>query len=242
MAPPDFYDSLAPNYHLIFEDWDASIARQSAALAPILAAANAVTVLDCACGIGTQSLGLAAHGFRLTATDRSAAAVTRARREATLRRLKIEFAVAAIHALPFRQFDAVICLDNALPHFDSQSDLIHAAKQIRACLKPGGLFLASLRDYDQLSQQRPNIQGPAFYPGRIVHQLWDWQGERSYTLHLFLTLATPNGWQSHHYATPCRAVLRTEIDHALLAAGFTQPVWRMPAETGFYQPLVLATH
>jgi len=221
MAPPDFYDSLAPNYHLIFEDWDASIARQSAALAPILAAANAVTVLDCACGIGTQSFGLAAHGFRLTATDRSA---------------------AAIHALPFRQFDAVICLDNALPHFDSQSDLIHAAKQIRACLKPGGLFLASLRDYDQLSQQRPNIQGPAFYPGRIVHQLWDWQGERSYTLHLFLTLATPNGWQSHHYATPCRAVLRTEIDQAFLAAGFTQPVWRMPAETGFYQPLVLATN
>jgi hypothetical protein len=31
-----FYDRLAANYHLIFEDWDASIKRQAAALAAIL--------------------------------------------------------------------------------------------------------------------------------------------------------------------------------------------------------------
>ncbi len=31
-----FYDQLAGNYHLIFEDWDASIRRQAAALGAIL--------------------------------------------------------------------------------------------------------------------------------------------------------------------------------------------------------------
>ncbi|WP_406444403.1 hypothetical protein OHB14_36300 [Streptomyces sp. NBC_01613] len=43
MAPDstrDFYDDLAPDYHLIFPDWDASMRRQAAAQdverAPIL--------------------------------------------------------------------------------------------------------------------------------------------------------------------------------------------------------------
>jgi hypothetical protein len=31
-----FYDRLASNYHLIFEDWDASMKRQAAALGTIL--------------------------------------------------------------------------------------------------------------------------------------------------------------------------------------------------------------
>ena len=68
----DFYDQLAGNYHLMFEDWEASVARQAAALAPLLerecGPAVSVRVLDCACGIGTQALGLAGLAFngRLT--------------------------------------------------------------------------------------------------------------------------------------------------------------------------------
>ena len=61
-----FYDRLASNYHLIFEDWDASIKRQAAALGAILerecGAPSALRILDCACGIGTQTLGLAGLG------------------------------------------------------------------------------------------------------------------------------------------------------------------------------------
>jgi hypothetical protein len=32
----DFYNALSCNYHLIFEDWEASKASQAAALGPIL--------------------------------------------------------------------------------------------------------------------------------------------------------------------------------------------------------------
>ena len=56
----NFYDDLAAAYHLMFEDWDASMARQAAALGPILerecGAPESVRVLDCACGAGTQAL------------------------------------------------------------------------------------------------------------------------------------------------------------------------------------------
>jgi glycine/sarcosine N-methyltransferase len=235
MHPQDFYGSLAENYHLMFEDWEVSMARQAAALAPILTSLDAKSVLDCACGIGTQSLGLAQRGFQMTGTDISGAAIERARREAATRSLQIEFNTANILDLPPTQNDAVICMDNALPHFETPEELVQAATRIRACLKPGGHFIASIRDYDQLIRTRPAIQGPSFYPNRIVHQIWDWQDDRRYILHLYLTLGT----QCHHYTTTYRALLRAELDEALLAAGFAKPEWRMPAETGFYQPIVI---
>ncbi len=79
----DFYDDLSSNYHLICEDPEASMARQAAVLGPILVheCGNAVpiTILDCACGIGTQAVGLAKVGFRVTGTDFSARAIERAR-------------------------------------------------------------------------------------------------------------------------------------------------------------------
>lgn len=55
-----FYDEFAPLYHLIFQDWDASIERQGEQLKRILQAEwpGHETVLDVSCGIGTQSLAL----------------------------------------------------------------------------------------------------------------------------------------------------------------------------------------
>lgn len=63
-----FYDELADDYHLIYADWDASIRRQGAALDALIGQDRA-DVLDCACGIGTQAIGLALRGHRVTGTD-----------------------------------------------------------------------------------------------------------------------------------------------------------------------------
>jgi len=78
MTTAAFYDALTPFYHLIYPDWHASIARQAQALDSIIRSAGGSklrTVLDAACGIGTQSLGLAALGYEVTASDLSPAAV-----------------------------------------------------------------------------------------------------------------------------------------------------------------------
>jgi hypothetical protein len=61
----------------------------------------------------------------------------------------------------------------------------------------GGVLLATLRDYDELARERPAFQGPVFYADggrrRIVHQVWDWAGERDYIMHLYITLETARG-------------------------------------------------
>jgi glycine/sarcosine N-methyltransferase len=247
----DFYDELSLNYHLIFEDWEASMAAQAAVLGPILVRASGsampITILDCACGIGTQALGLARSGFRVTGADLSARAIERARSEASARSLNLRLYVSDmlhLEGVPETGFDAVVCIDNVLPHLSTEDDLAKAATQIRTKLRSGGTFAASIRDYDHLIKERPTVQRPSFFVDgqqrRIIFQLWDWIDERRYNLHLYITCDTPSGWQTQHATSTYRALLRDELTNILERAGFMRVRWMSPAETGFYQPLVLA--
>ncbi|MDQ3319881.1 MAG: class I SAM-dependent methyltransferase [Actinomycetota bacterium] len=56
-------------------------------------------VLDPACGIGTQALGLAAAGYDVTATDVSERSVDRCAREAAARGLPVKTHVADLRSL-----------------------------------------------------------------------------------------------------------------------------------------------
>ncbi len=67
-----FYDEMADGYHLIYSDWDASMRRHGNALDALIGD-DRVEVLDCSCGIGTQAIGLAMRGYRVTGTDLSPA-------------------------------------------------------------------------------------------------------------------------------------------------------------------------
>jgi glycine/sarcosine N-methyltransferase len=245
------YDELANYYHLIFENWDVSVERQAAVLSSILHGKCGLPadsrILDCACGIGTQALGLAMMGFRVTGCDLSTPAIERARHEASLRNVKIQFSVADmldLTCLGESHFDAVICMDNSLPHLQSEADLLQAAQQIRARLRTGGLLMASIRDYDRLMEERPVVQGPFFYSDqgrrRIVFQVWDWKDDRLYVFHLYITREIETGWQTFHTSGLYRAIRRDELVAVLTKAGFKKVRWLAANESGFYQPVVLA--
>jgi cyclopropane fatty-acyl-phospholipid synthase-like methyltransferase len=207
-------------------------------------------ILDCACGIGTQSLGLAAMGHQVVASDLSPAQVNRARREAESRSLNTTFHTSdmvALQEIPESGFDVVVALDNALPHL-TEAQLPQAMAAIASKLQPNGLFMASIRDYDQLMFEKPTMQPPAFYGTqknrRIVHQVWDWIADDTYILHLYITIESdgqsPNSWKTHHFVSEYRCLLRTDVTTALQSAGFNDVQWLMSSESGYYQPLVLA--
>jgi len=150
MSVQPFYDELAPLYHLVYENWEASVAWQGTALASLIDehwGPGARTVLDAAVGIGTQALGLLALGFRVTGSDLSHAAVDRARREAAVRHLPLPCVVADFRALPVRaaSADVVIVCDNSLPHLETPSDIETALGECFRCARPGGGCLLSLR-------------------------------------------------------------------------------------------------
>ena len=86
-----FYDALAEHYHFMFEDWDASMRHQGQIIAKLLPNPTCGPILDVACGIGTQSLPLAALGYSVEGSDVSVAQVARAERECVARRLRCTF-------------------------------------------------------------------------------------------------------------------------------------------------------
>lgn len=243
------YDDLAAHYHLIFENWEASIARQANILGPLLEAAcgaKPARILDAACGIGTQAIGLAMRGHHVTGSDLSSAAIGRARAEAAARNLIIPLYRADLRdlsAVPGAPFDAVLIADNAFAHLATEEAVRQAAASAARKLDPGGILLATLRDYDALARERPAFQGPTFYDDagrrRIVHQVWDWTGERSYTMHLYITRETDTGWECHHFTSAFHAVPRAMVSRALAGAGFGSLRWLNPGESGYYQPVVL---
>ena len=94
-----FYDELASDYHLIYEDWWSSVQRQGRALNALIErriGSGPKRVLDCTCGIGTQALGFSALGYQVLGTDLSEAAVSRATEEALARGLGAEFRVCDV--------------------------------------------------------------------------------------------------------------------------------------------------
>ena len=253
-----FYDRLSADYHLVLVDWERAIRRQGEVLDRLIraerrgaagAAASAAEVLDCACGIGTQALGLAALGHRVTASDLSAAAVARAEAEAARRGLRLSFRVADMRELADAvpgAFDVVLAADNALPHLLREADLRRAARAMAGKLRPGGLLLASIRDYDEALARRPTATEPVFatHNGgrrRIVHQVWEWLDERAYRVHLHITREAPEGgWRCDHHVGRYRALCRDELTGYLREAGLADVRWLMPAESGYYQPIVVA--
>ena len=262
-----FYDRLAPGYHLIFPDWDASMARQGRALDALIRThraaphtAEALDILDCSCGIGTQAIPLAHHGHRVTATDISPAATARATRETVARGTRLSTAVADMRSLPFAdaRFDVVVCADNSLPHLLTEEDVHRALTEMRRVLRPTGLLILSTRPYDEIRRDRPTSTPPqlgpaAFHARTVTFQLWHWHddGER-YDLEHFQLVpeeapeGSPTGvqegenWDVLVRRTTYWALTQRQLTAFAIAAGFTEPTWRTPEETGFFQPVLTA--
>jgi SAM-dependent methyltransferase len=246
MTVETFYDRLAPFYHLIYPDWDASIARQTADLDGICRdfwPGGVSTVLDVACGIGTQALGLATLGYEVTASDLSAAAVERARREGDRRGLRIDFSVAdvrAVHAHHQKQFDLVIACDNALPHLLSDGELLTAFGQMFACTRPGGGCLITVRDYDK--EDRSGLQmkpyGVRLEGGRryALFQVWEFHGLIYDLAMYFVEDAGGADCRTHVMRSQYYAVGTDKLLALMEQAGFRE-VQRLDGR--FYQPVLL---
>jgi glycine/sarcosine N-methyltransferase len=251
LSPEAFYDGLASEYHLIFQNWWEGAVRHGEVIDRLLLARDVqpgAPLLDCTCGIGTQALPLALRGYQVLGTDISAAAVERARREADERDIALDFAVYDVRdvwRVASSRFDAVLACDNSLPHLLTDADLLAALRSIRTCLRAGGVFIASIRDYDELSRERPTGVTPVTYSSngrrRIVGQVWQWsdRGE-TVLIRLFILQQDKDGWSCSLWATRYRALRRAEMDAALLAAGFDGVAWHAPRDSGYYQPIVTA--
>lgn len=181
------YDEIATLYHLVYRDWTAAIAQQAAALDAVIrqhVGPPPRSIVDVSCGIGTQTLGLAALGYAVTASDLSPAAVERARREAARRNLAIEFAVADMRRcaeVHGSGFDVVLTADNSIPHLLGDDAIREALGAFHQSLRPGGIALLGVRDYATEGRSSPQLVPYGFRSDGgdryFVVQTRDWDGD-----------------------------------------------------------------
>lgn len=243
-----FYDDMASKYDRLFENWQATI-REQAVLLDGLFRQNgkdeSARVLDCACGIGTQAIGLAGLGYAVTASDISLGELAEARKRAAEKSVDIRFERADFRALEeifSETFDIIIAMDNALPHMLTSEDLEAAVKSIVGRMAPGGLFVASIRDYDALLERKPPYSPPYIHQTesgrRVSFQTWDWEGE-NYKLTQYI-LEDEKTLAASRFICEYRATRRAELTTLLQRHGCCEVCWLFPEETGFYQPIVAA--
>lgn len=244
-----FYDELSAFYHLIYPDWEASIAAQAQSLDAIIRRCwgeHTRRILDVSCGIGTQCLGLAALGYRVTGSDVSEKAVARARREAAKRGLGIALSVCdmrEVYALHASGFDVVLCADNSITHLQSDEEILAALASMRRCLRPGGGCLITVRAYDQETRGTAVVkphgvreEGGTRY---LLWQVWDFTGEH-YDLTLYVVEDDGMSAQAKTHVMRSRyyAIAPNRIAALMVEAGFDR-VERL--DEMFFQPVLVGT-
>ncbi|GEM_PF-127092 len=243
-----FYKGLTPYYHLIYKDWEASIRKQSNDLNSLIQEKlgnGKHSILDVSCGIGTQSLGLARLGYEVTASDLSPEEVELAKKEASRQGLKINFSVADMresfkhHA---KQFDVVISCDNSVPHLLTDDDILLAFKQFHKCIRPGGVCIISVRDYEKedMSKQQVKPYGIREENGVrwLLWQVWDPHGSTYDVTMYFVDDRGGSECHTHVFRSTYYAISIQNLMDLMKRAGF-ENVSRYDGR--FFQPVITGT-
>lgn len=136
----------------------------------------------------------------------------------------------------------MIACDNALPHLLEESDMLLAAENILKKMDSGSVFIASIRDYDKVLEEKPESTQPTVKNsgGRrtISFQVWDWIKEDVYVVNHFTVKGKDEQFDTNMRKTMYRAYRRQDLGRIFETAGFTEIRWLMPEQSGYYQPIL----
>jgi SAM-dependent methyltransferase len=216
-----FWNAIAP--FLFTDERRGAAADEVEAIVKLLEITPGFRVLDLCCGVGRHSLELVRRGFSVTAVDRTAAYLERARTEANAQRLPIEFVRAGMEE--FRRpgaFDAAINLFTSFGFFESDAGELAVLGNVFESLKPGGRFVIDVMGKEVLC--------PRFHPRT-------WQAAPAGTAFLLEERKVRSGWAylenrwivfdddgRHEFHFSIRVYSGRELEALLRQAGFGEVV------------------
>jgi len=155
------YDRLAQEYDRMTR-FRERLQTEGVLLEPWVRDFGLTTVLDAACGTGLHSIVLAKMGVRVTGTDLSVNMLALARTHAKKQNVKVRFVRAGfghVYRKVRGPFDAVLCLGNSLPHLRTPAELTQALRDFHHLLRPGGLLLIQLLNYERILKRKERLIG-----------------------------------------------------------------------------------
>jgi SAM-dependent methyltransferase len=130
-------------------DIDAALARSDAELGMLLLPTKAgATAVDLGAGFGLHALPLARRGFSVVAIDSCELLLE----ELSARRGALPIRTVNADLLAFRSHldvpaDVIVCMGDTLTHLPHQSCVAALFEEVASGLNPGGLFVATFRNY-----------------------------------------------------------------------------------------------
>ncbi len=227
MNETEFYDRLAAAFD-VMTDWPFRLAFELPFLETILARHSVHSVLDCAAGTGGHALALAGRGYRVAASDASPVMLARAREKAQRQGSSIRFEVARFDELSAtfgERFDAVLCLGNSFVHVLTPEAALAGLRNMRACLRDGGVLVLHNLNYDRRWKERPRWFGvnAGTLEGKetLIWRFADY-GTEFVTFNIALFARDEKaGWSVDVQSTPQRPYQKAELEDLLHQAGLS---------------------
>jgi glycine/sarcosine N-methyltransferase len=233
MDARDFYEGLGSEYDRMIA-WERRLGREEKFFQAAFAEHGVRRVLDAACGTGMHAIAFSRMGMSCAGADLSPAMIEQARANARAAGVQVELHVAGFGAIAGRlpgPFDAVTCLGNSLPHLLDDASLGAALTDFATLLRPGGLLVIQVRNYDRLLRERQRFMPPASRQddsGETIYlRITDFPtpGAPGAEERVDFTIVTlrrkDGGWSQSVQTTALRALRSATLEKALAAAGFS---------------------
>ncbi|MDO4541971.1 MAG: methyltransferase domain-containing protein [Bacillota bacterium] len=114
--------------------------------------------LDLACGTGSTTIPLAKRGIKMSAVDLSSAMLTIAKEKTAAEGLTIDYYEKNMLAMDFNSdFDMVVSFQDGINYLTGPGDFRRLAAEVKAALKPGGVFIFDLNLVDKYSDSETTV-------------------------------------------------------------------------------------
>ena len=174
------FEDIAKKFDNLFGDVEKLTKLEALSIQPILDEYNAKKVLDCACGSGIQSIGLAEKGYDIYASDISNTLLKITQEKAKNKNLKIVTKNVDFKNLEYwkEKFDATICCGNSLPLVSSLDEVKTVLQNMKMVTKHKGIVIIGLHNYNRLKNENQLFLLRKNTENELIFDVRDFSGEK----------------------------------------------------------------
>lgn len=223
----DEYIRFAECYDYIFPHWRQWLDVLCDRIDGVFRPHRIERVLDCACGTGVPSIGLALRGYEVTGCDLSASMLEKAEQSAQELGAPLTFCREDMTNLLARfapgSFDAVVCVGNSISHLPTEQARLKGLRSMHAVLRDDGLLYLDARNWDEVvaEKQRFHLRTCRQFGQRHVTVLdvWDY-GDDAIVLNIAVATEGPDEAEMRVFPVTCYPFSEEAMNRIITQAGF----------------------
>jgi 2-polyprenyl-3-methyl-5-hydroxy-6-metoxy-1,4-benzoquinol methylase len=217
-----FYEEIAPYYKQIFPLQKSQVAFVKRTFKQF----GETKLLEVGCGIGLLSFALVSTQVKVAAFDLDEGMIKEAIKTIKRQVVPSEYLeFSKLNMLDIGKtfgnaaFDGILCFGNTLVHLQSQENVLSFLKQAREVLKPYGVLLFQILNYERILNQKITTL-PLIESDLISFERYYFYPSHSDTIDFKTILTIKKDNQKIEHTIPLLALRRIDVETLLIQSGF----------------------